>query len=133
MKYGEKKVDSSAQFAKAYRQLYLDSMDRMLQTLGEHASTSIFRTRDYVPPTPKQVAQWEREAADRLARNREEWRQQECVFVVYEGTSADGDCETQLSWWGSEAEAQAEVDRLKAAEPRQDYDWQPIPKGTLCR
>jgi hypothetical protein len=117
------KGKSLSAFVEMHRQITEGALEELAQSLCRDPRP---------PPTPEQIAQWEIEAAERLARNREEWRQQECLFVVYEGTSADGDCETPLSWWGSEAEAHAEVEQLRG-EDRREYNWYAIPKGTRCQ
>jgi hypothetical protein len=119
------KGKSLSAFAEMHRKMYEGALEELAQSLYRSSGP---------PPTPEQLAQWEREAAERLARNREQWRQQECVFVVYKGSGCIGDyTEDQLSWWGSEAEAQNEVERLQADDRYDEYGWHAIPKGTLCQ
>jgi hypothetical protein len=83
------------------------------------------------PPTPEEIAEQEQRAAAQLERDREEWRRTEAVFVVYEygGCCADDAYENDLSWLGSEDEADTEVARMEAANPADDYAWRAIPKG----
>jgi hypothetical protein len=85
-------------------------------------------------PTPAEVAERERKAAEKLALNRAEWRRTNALFVVfgYSGCCVDDHSEEPLSWWSTEAEAQAEVERLDRTDRRHDdYGWVAIPKGGL--
>jgi hypothetical protein len=104
------------------------STEAMLDEMSDRLSRDLWGGGRKSPPTPEELAQWERERIEREVRDREEWKRTECVFVVQES----GDCCSPgeaLSWWGSEAEAQAECERLEGDQRGRDYDWFAIPKG----